>query len=121
MKGRMTMREFDMHGAKCDDIRPILKEIEDNFDIAFDYTTGRYRITHNGKLFQTVPYGGVTRKLIAEIRHTVWLNRTGQMIDYVDRKNEKAEASEDRRLSDYSEALAKDLRRPLINNYLYGM
>jgi hypothetical protein len=50
----------------------------------------------------------------------VWLNKRGEILDYVDAENEKSEAAEDRKLSNMAEALAKDLHKPLTNNYLYG-
>lgn len=112
---------LDPLGAKCRDIRPLLKEIDKDFEIVFNYKTEKYEIMHNGMLFQTVPFGQFDRKLLADIKHTVWLNRTRQLLDYIDKQNERVEASEDRKLSNYAEALAKDLRRPLINNYYYGV
>jgi len=106
-----------MNDAKCSDIRPILQEIEPGFDITFDFDTEEYHITHNGTLFQRVPYGAVTRELIAKIRHTVWLNKTGQLIEYCEKSERTVAAAEDRAQELYAECLAKDLRKPLLNDY----
>lgn len=111
---------LDRRGAKCDHIRKELHDIDDRFDIAFDHGTEKYHVTFNDGLFTTVGYGEIDRDLIAEWRHTVWLNKRGEIINYVEAENEKYEAAEDRRLSNMAEALAKDLHKPLVNNYLYG-
>ena len=111
---------LDPKGAKCREIRRELHDIDDRFDIAFDHEAAEYHVTFNEGLFAKVKYGEVDRALIADWRHTVWLNKRGEILDYVDQQNEKAEAEEDRKLSNMAEALAKDIRRPLIDNYLYG-
>lgn len=109
----------DASGAKCNDLRKILKTIDEDFDITFDYAAEKYYVTHNGRMFESVPYGEFTRATIARFRRTVWLNRTGRLFDYIDQNNERVEAAEDRAIFNYSEALAKELRRPLINSYYY--
>lgn len=106
-----------MSDANCSEILPILQEIEPGFDIDFDFDLERYRITHNGTVFQFVPYGDLTRELIAQIRHTVWLNKTGQVLDYCEKSEARVAAAEDRAQSLYAECLAKDLRKPLLNDY----
>jgi hypothetical protein len=111
---------LDSKGAKCDQIRRELKELDENFEITFDYRNEEYQVTYNEGLFAKVKYGEFTRDHIAEYRHTLWLNKRGEILEYIDTKNEKADEAEDRRLSNIAEALAKDIRRPLINNYLYG-
>ncbi|MZQ99484.1 MAG: hypothetical protein GT601_17595 [Acidaminobacter sp.] len=111
---------LDPKGAKCHHLRNELRDIDERFDIAFDYEKEEYHVTFNGGPFAKVKYGEVDRDLIADWRHTVWLNKRGEILDYVDQQNEKAEAEEDRKLSNMAEALARDIRRPLINNYLYG-
>jgi len=111
---------IDPHGAKCADLRKLLQEIDENFEIAFDYDKAQYLVYHNESLFQRVPYGEFTRTTFADIRHTVWLNKTGQIIDYVEKSGDKVAAAEERAQSLYAESLAKDLRRPLIENYFYG-
>jgi signal transduction histidine kinase len=111
---------LDPKGAKCHHVRPILKQIDENFEVAFNYETEKYHITYNDAPFQTVPYGELTRELFDDIRHTVWLNRRGEILSYVDAQNEKMEAAEERRQSNMAEALAHDLRRPLIESHLYG-
>lgn len=111
---------LDKNGAKCTDIREKLIEIEEGFGIEFNHDSERYHISFNGSLFQTVGYKDVTRELLADIRHTVWLNKTAQMLEYVDQQNAKIEASKERKLSNYSEDLAKDMRKPLIESYYGG-
>lgn len=110
----------DPHAAKCDEIRPMLKDIDDGFDIDFDWEKERYYIHHKTSVFQTVPFGEVTRKLIADIRRVVWLNKTGQVLDHVERSERRAEARSDRATELWAEAMASDIRRPLLNDYLYG-
>jgi len=110
----------DPQGAKCKELIPILKEIEKGFDITFDFVSESYTITHNGSYFQRVPYGQFDRNLVAEIRRSVWLNTNGNVIDEIEKNNSRIDASMDRAQSLYAESLAKDLRRPLINDYLYG-
>lgn len=110
----------DRQGAKCNDIRPILREIDRGFDITFDFRTESYTITHNDTHFQTVPYGRVDRELIDNIRRSVWLNRNADILAEIERNNARVDASYDRAQSLYAESLAKDLRRPLVNNYLYN-
>ena len=111
---------LDPKGAKCREIRREIKDIDERFDIAFDHETARYHVTFNDGLFATVGYGEVDRDLIADWRHTTWLNKRGEILDYLDAENEKVEAAEERRLSNMAESLALDIRRPMINNYLYG-
>ena len=117
---------LDLNGADSRDIRRHLQDIDKGFDIGFNYETESYHILHRGPedeesvLFQVVPYGDVTRELLAEIRHTVWLNKEGKMLEWIDAQNEEKDVQEDKRLSDMAYGLASDLRRPLINDYYYG-
>lgn len=106
-----------MGSANCSEIRPLLQDIEPGFEVDFDFDRESYLITHNGVAFQTVPYAEMDRELIARIRHTVWLNKTGQLLDYCEKSEEKVRKAEDRVQELYAECLAKDLRKPLLNDY----
>jgi hypothetical protein len=111
---------MDFNGAHSRAIERELKRIDKRFRIGFNYADEKYYIYFKDELFQTVPYGEVTRALIEDIGHTMWLNKQGTITEYVDGQNEKLEASKDREITNMAEALAKDIRRPLINNYYYG-
>ena len=111
---------LDPKGAKCRELRRELHDIDERFEIEFDHEKAQYQVSFNGGIFATVGYGEIDRDLIAQWRHTVWLNKRGEILTYIEAENEKFEAAEDRRLSNMAEALAKDLHKPLVNNYLYG-
>lgn len=102
------------NGAKCNDLRPILQEIDRDFDIGFNFDTETYTVYHNGRFFMSVPYGEFTRDTVAHIRKTVWLNINGDIFGEIDDANEKADKRKDRDMELFSESLAKDIRRPLI-------
>jgi hypothetical protein len=104
-----------MADAKCSDLRPILKEIDKDFDISFDWCTEKYTVTHKGNYFMQVKYGEFDRKTVDNIRKAVWLNKTGRVFDEIDRHNAKVEASKDREISNMAECMAKDIRKPLLN------
>jgi hypothetical protein len=109
-----------MSDANCAEILPLLQAIEPGFEIGFDYDSEKYLIAHNGSPFQTVPYKEMDRATIAKIRHTVWLNKTGQLLDYCEKSEAKVAASEERAQELYAECLAKDLRKPLVKDYYGG-
>jgi hypothetical protein len=117
---------LDMNGGHSRDIRRHLRDIDKGFDIGFDYETESYHILHKGpdddeyQIFQVVPYGDVTRELLAEIRHTVWLNKEGKMLEWIDEQNEQKDVQEDKRTSDMAYGLANDLRKTLLADYYYG-
>ena len=117
---------LDMDGADCRAIRRHLKDIDPGFDIGFEYETESYHILHRGpedddpQTFQVVPFGEVTRELLADIRHTVWLNKEGNMLDWIDEQCEQKDIAEEKKLTNMAEALAKDLWKPLKNDYYYG-
>lgn len=111
---------LDKRAADCQYVRRELQSIDKLFEVAFDWDSASYHVTFNGGHFQTIPYGTLTRETFEDIRHTYWLNATGQILDYVDEQNEILEARQDREQSNMAEALAKDLRKPLVNDYLYG-
>jgi hypothetical protein len=111
---------LDPRGANCQDFRKILKGIDSAFEVNFDWDSESYTITFNDGPFQTVPVHDFTRELVEDIRHTFWLNATGQLFDYVDGQNEALELKEERAQTNYAEALAKEMRRPLIESYFYG-
>jgi hypothetical protein len=101
-------------GAKCKDLRPILKEIDPLFDISFNYETESYSIYFNGYLFRTVPYGEFTRETFEDIRETVWININGDPFKEVDEANEAADKRTERQREDLSYNLANDIRKPLL-------
>lgn len=109
-----------MPEAKCKDIRPILKEIDKDFDISFNFHTETYLITHKDFPFMTVPYGQFTRETVENIRKAVYININGNVLEEIDQNNAKVEARKDKEISDLAECMAKDLRKPLINAIDYG-
>lgn len=111
---------LNMDGADSRTIRKLLKNIDKGFDVGFDPEIEKYLIFFNDEHFQTVPFGEVTEELLFDIRHTFWLNRTGQILNYVDEENEKLEAEQDRKRSDMARAMAEDMRKPLLRDYYYG-
>lgn len=110
----------DRHGAECDSIRPHLKEIDEKFDISFDFDAEEYVVTHGESVFDRVAWGNLDREWIAHTRRVAWLNKTGKVLEEVERDEAAYEASQERAKTNYAEALASDLRRPLVDNYLYG-
>lgn len=100
--------------ANCKDIRPILQEIDKDFDIGFNCNTETYTVYHKGRFFQSVPYGQFTRETIANIRKTVWLNINGNVFADVDKANEIAERRHERETELLAESLAKDIYKPLL-------
>jgi len=110
----------DPHAAKCDDIRPMLKDIDEGFDIDFDWENETYYIHHKTSVFQTVPFGEVDRKMIADIRQVVWLNKTGRVLEYVENAERRTERRAERNTELMAEAMASDIRKPLVANYQYG-
>lgn len=109
-----------MFNAKCDEIRPILKEIDSDFDISFNVYHETYLITHKDFPFMTVPYGEFTRETIENIRKAVYINVNGDVIEEVEDNNKKIEESKDREYNNMIECMAKDIRKPLINAIDYG-
>lgn len=112
------MDAFD--GAKCCELRKILKEIDEDLDISFDYNAEKYTIYHKQAYFTNVPYGDFSREKIAEIRKIVWLNVNGDVLTDLEKHNENIDKAHDRDLSNLAECMAKDLRRPLLNAIDYG-
>jgi hypothetical protein len=112
------MNAFD--GAKCTDLRTILKDIDTDLDISFDYESEKYTIYHKQAYFMNIPFGEFDRKKVEEIRKVVWLNVNGNVLDDIDKNNEKVEQSHDRDLSNLAECMAKDLRKPLLDAIDYG-
>ena len=110
----------DKHGAECDGIRPHLKEIDEKFDITFDFDAEEYIVNHGDSIFERVPWGGIDRAWIARVRRVAWLNKTGKVLEEVERSEAAFEASQDRATTRMAEAMADDIRRPLVNNLLYG-
>jgi len=110
----------DPDGAKCKEIRPLLKEIDEDFDISFDAQDEKYYMTHKNHIFRVEKYGAIDRKLIADIRHIVWLNKTGQVDDYIDDSHAKAQESKDRAFNAKIDQMARDIHKPLASNHQYG-
>jgi len=110
---------LDAHGARCDELRPDIKSIDSDFDIFFDVTEESYHIMHRDVRFQTVHHTGITQELFEHLRHIVYLNKNGLVLDHLEEHELKEELKEEKRLSDMAEDMAKNLRRPLINDYLY--
>jgi hypothetical protein len=100
-------------GAKCKELRPILQEIDKDFDVGFNFDTETYTVYHKGRFFQSVPYGQFTRETIANIRKTV-ININGDIFAEVDKANELAAKRHDRATELLAESLAKDIRKPLL-------
>lgn len=110
----------DPDGANCAEIRPVLKAIDEGFDIVFDRDEESYLIMHNGHRFQTVHHTGITMELMDHLRHMTYLNKNGAVLDFVEKQEAKEEANRDRELARYAEAIAKDIHRPVVEDYLYG-
>lgn len=110
----------DRHGAECDEIRPLIKDIDEKFDVTFDFDKEEYVITHGESVFDRVAWGNFDREWIAHTRRVAWLNKTGKVLEEVERSEAAFEASQDRATTRMAEAMASDIRRPLVNNYLYG-
>lgn len=100
--------------AHCYDLRNKLKEIDEHFDIDFNFEHETYSVYFNGYLFQTVPYGGFTRKWFRDRRRTVWVNTNGDPFWEVDKANIDAELRKEKQRMELSENLAKDIRKPLL-------
>lgn len=110
----------DRHGAECDEIRPMLKEIDEKFDLSFDFDNEEYVVTHGESVFDRVSWKGLDRDWIAHTRRVAWLNKTGKVLEEVERSEAAFEASQERATTRMAEAMADDIRRPLVNNLLYG-
>jgi hypothetical protein len=104
--------------ANCSEIRPILKDIDPDFDVEF--ISGKYIITHKGNYFSQVNYGEFDRNTMENFRKVVWMNLNGNILDEIEKNNEKIDKSHERDLSNLSECMAKDLRKPLLNAVDYG-
>lgn len=107
-------------GAKCKDLRPILKEIDKELDISFNQEAEMYIITHKGMYFMSVKYGEFDRKTVESIRKTVWTNINSNIVDEIEVHNSKIDAQKDRELSNMAESMAKDIRKPLAEAYYHG-
>jgi hypothetical protein len=103
-----------MNQGSVNEKRAVLKEIDEDFDISFSREQETYSIYHKGYLFQNVPWDGFTREVLDGIRKVVWLNKNGNIANEVDKNNEKIDINKDKKLSDMSRQLAKDIRKPLI-------
>lgn len=106
--------------AKCKELRPLLKEIDPDFDINWNFPQETYTITHKGYFFMNVNYGEFDRKTFENIRKIVWQNIHGTIFDDIDKHNEKIEKAQDRHLSNIAETMAKDMRKPLADLYYHG-
>lgn len=104
----------------CSDKRRILKDIDIDFDIGFEYENERYVITHKGFPFQYVKLGDFTRSILDHIRKMVWINKNGSIIDEIDSHNAKIEGKHDRKLEDMIRQFSKDIRKSLIKD-AYGI
>lgn len=109
-----------MLDAKCKEIRPILKQIDSDFDISFNPHTESYLVTHKDFPFTNIPYGQFTRQTIEHIRKAVYININGNVMEEIDEHNAKVEASKERKFQDLTACMANDIRRPLLNAIDYG-
>jgi hypothetical protein len=102
-----------------EDKRRIVKDIDNNFDIHFCLDTETYLITHKNFPFQRVAWDGFTREVLEGIRHTVWLNHNGNVIDEIEKNNAKIDKDKENKLSEMTMQMAKDIRKPLLNEAYY--
>lgn len=105
------------NGAKCKDLRRILRDIDPELDIDFNFDREEYTVFYMGNPFRCVPYGSFTRETAQEIRRTLWTNINGDVFAEVDEANDRADRRRERNRELMSEALAKDIRKPLIRAY----
>ena len=101
-----------MNSGNVREIRKIIKEIDRLFDVSFDCQTEKYSIYFDGYLLRNVNYP-MDRMDIEDLQRTYWINVNGNPFEEVDKANERAEKSKDRRLHNLAEDLAKDIRKPL--------
>lgn len=105
------------NSANCSEIRLILQEIDQEFDVGFNPEVETYTIYHNGRFFQSVHYKDFTRKTIEDIRKTVWININGDIFADVEKANEAADKRKERSRERLSESIAKDIRKPLLKAF----
>lgn len=106
--------------AELIDREKILKEINDDFSVSFDYTHNEYCISHKNVLFKRLSIDEFDRKEIERIRYQVWLNENGNVLEEIDKNNEKLEKEKENKATDMNYQMAKDIRKPLLKE-IYGV
>jgi hypothetical protein len=96
-----------------------LKRIDRDLNLRYE-GYGRYTVTHKGKYFMRVNPGELDQRVVNHVRKMVFLNRHGLVEKDMDDKNAAIEKEQDRKLSDYAENFARDIRKPLIRQTDYG-
>jgi hypothetical protein len=99
--------------------RKILKEINPDFDIKFYLEKESFEITHKGHFFMSVKFREFDRDTITHIRKMKYINENGDILDEIDSHNAKIEESKEKKLEDMAYWMAKDIRKPLMEDYLY--
>lgn len=100
---------YDPHGAKCDDLRDVIQDIDEGFDVAFDWEHGLYRISHNDIPFQSFPPHELGKGIIDHLKHITYLNKNGLVLQHLDEVNLKEELAEDKKVSEMAESMASDI------------
>ena len=101
-------------------IKDRIRAMRDNFDIRYDKNQMQYIVTHKGFHFMTVPIGELDDRVIKHIRKVVWLNNHNELNNHIDEHNAKIERQKEKAIEEMAHQMAKDLRKPLLNNYEFG-
>ena len=107
----LTFTGYDHDCTACNDIREILRTIDELFDVAIDCNTGDFVVFHNGTIFQRTPCNEFDRDTIRQIGSVVWLNLYGDILSEIDKHNNKLEL-ERKREQDYKMTeISKDIEK----------
>lgn len=94
-----------------------IKTIDKNLSVKY-IGNGQYEVLHNKYHFMTVPREKLTDETIKNIREVVWKNRHADILEEVERNNNKIEASKQRDIDNTIESMAKEIR-PLVRRLDY--
>lgn len=96
----------------------IFKSIDKGFEVT--EAGPNLIVTHNGGHFETIPKDDLTREKISSICQVAFINKYGNMIDFVEANNEQIEAANERKQTDINENFGRDIFKTLRNDYYYG-
>lgn len=105
------------HG-ECDSIRRLIKEIDEVFDVYYDADIEKYVITQlDDMIFDSIRHDDLSSDFFYNMRRVVYLNKEQKLLEEINKNNAIAERMKEKKIEDMAYNLAKDIRKPLINEY----
>jgi hypothetical protein len=89
-------------------VKDRIRSIDNELDMEYQ-GEGNYIITHKGGYFMGVRKEELNQRLVDRVRKIVWTNNHKDMLEEIDKNNQKLEESKQRRNEDMVQAMADDL------------